>query len=143
MQRNGIPDFQDFIANSPIYTKFANDTLAQEVFEFLSTPQSVYAMIVASENKDAALFALVSQLDSQFGGRRSADFSLADDFSKQAIGNMARVILEPFGYVPMGRRKISSSKSANITSATAYAKTVTPRLRAVQVVNIEAVTATE
>jgi len=126
--------FNDFILKSPSYKKFDGNSEAIHIFEnILSTNENIIAMIDVSEEGKPALSACLSQVESYYKNQASPIFDLQDNFSKQALGNMVRVILEPFGYLTKSQKDIPKRFNAQfVTSATVYVKTGPATMRVVK-----------
>ena len=117
--------YDDFIKKAPIYKKFLTNTEAIHIFEsILSDDNNIIAMIDISEAGKPALCACLSEIEGYYDSQASPSFDLRDNFAKQALGTMVRVILEPFGYLTKIQKDVSRSYRAKyITSATSYEKT--------------------
>lgn len=117
--------FYDFIQKAPNYKKFDGNSEAIHIFEnILSDDANIIAMIDISEAGKPALCACLSQVESYYQSQTSPIFDLTDNFTKQALGTMVRVILEPFGYLTKSQKDIPKSFNAQfVTSAMTYTKT--------------------
>jgi len=117
--------FNDFIQNAPNYKKFDGNLEAIHIFKnILSDDDNIIAMIDISEAEKPALCACLSQVESYYKSQSSPIFNLTDNFTKQALGTMVRVILEPFGYLIKSQKNIPKSFNPQfVTSAMTYAKT--------------------
>jgi hypothetical protein len=137
MNQDGTADFTDFIEKAPIYSKYELNPMAQAIFATLSTPDNILAMVQASNRGEAALFACLPELRSKYGEQKVFDFG--EDFSKQCLGTMVKIILEPFGYRPSGGRgRIARIAPLYISSAAVYRKEEgEARLQVVQHVTVE------
>lgn len=138
MNDNGTHDFEDFLDQQPIYSKYRNNNTAKQIYELLSNIQNIHAMLIASDSGVPALAASITEIERLFAKQK--DFDLTDDFTKQALGAMVKTILEPFGYTPVKRKVIPKDKSSQfITSAAVYSRTREPRLNLIQKLSIERV----
>lgn len=117
--------FNDFIQNAPNYKKFDGNVEAIHIFEtILSDEQNIISMIDISEVGKPALCACLSQVENYYQNQSSPIFNLTDNFTKQALGTMVRVILEPFGYLTKSQKNIPKSFNPQfVTSSMTYAKT--------------------
>ena len=103
--------FADFIRNAPNYNRFENNKQAQYIFEnILSDDSNIIAMIDVSESGKPALCACINQVEEYYLSQQipllDPDlFDLRDNYTKQALGTMVKVILEPFGYQPSSQKK--------------------------------------
>lgn len=132
-----LNNFDDFLKKYPKYGKFANNSVAEQIFKTMSGLQEIQSMLLASESDKPALSACVSNLEKKYGNQSIFDFN--DDFSKQAVGAMIKVILEPFGYIPIKQKRISPTVSKYFTSASVYKQLQHPRLKIIQKLEIEPV----
>ncbi|OFV71149.1 hypothetical protein [Acetobacterium wieringae] len=116
--------FNDFIAKAPNYKKFDGNSEAIHIFEnILSDDKNIIAMIDISEAGKPALCACLSQIENFYQNQVSPIFDLRDNFTKQALGTMVRVVLEPFGYLTKSQKDIPKSFNALfVTSAMTYTK---------------------
>lgn len=126
MNQNGTNDFNDYLDEYPKYKKFASNIVAKQIFDYLSELENINLMILASEADKPALSACIAKIENQFGNQTV--FDLNDDFTKQAFGAMVKVILEPFGYLPIKQKRVSSN---TLSSASVYEKKGNPRLELV------------
>jgi len=93
---NGINDFDDFLNVNPIYREFEHNPVAIEIFKRLSEAQNVQKMIWAINSGKPALSGCISVIELRYEEQTS--FDLTDGFTKDCLGAMVKVILEPFGY---------------------------------------------
>lgn len=76
-----------------------------DIMDFLSSPESVNKMIVASEMGLPVLTPIVKELEKKFGN--SANFPLNHNgenhnaTNRQNIGRMVKFIMKQFGYIPV------------------------------------------
>lgn len=114
--------FKDFIVNAPNYKKYAGDATAIHIFEnILSKDENIIAMIDTSESGKPALSACITEVENYFLCQNNPLFDLNDDFAKQALGRMVRVILEPFGYLPKSQKDMPKfCNSKFVRSAMTY-----------------------
>lgn len=75
-------------------------------------------MIDASEHGKPALSGCIEALLDKFPDLRKDEFKT--NYNKQAIGFMVKVILEPFGYEPIGQKRMPSTMKDFFSSASAY-----------------------
>lgn len=117
------PTFGDFIIKYPKYQKFSGSKSAQEVFDYLSQPETIFKMTTANDIGKAALAGCIVGLEDNFVKNSGFDFTQRDgssDTVKQAVGSMIKVILEPFGYTPKVQKKLTVGLSDFFASATHY-----------------------
>jgi hypothetical protein len=122
--------FSDFIKNAPNYNKFEANPQARYIFEdILSEDTNIIAMIDVSESGKPALCACLQQVEDYYREQQIALldpdlFDLRDNFTKQALGTMVKVVLEPFGYQPNSQKNIPKKYQAKyVKSAMTYEKT--------------------
>lgn len=126
--------FNDFIQKAPNYKKFDGNSEAIYIFEnILSDDDNIIAMIDISEANKPALCACLSKVESYYKQQSSPIFDLKDNFTKQALGTMIRIILEPFGYLTKTQKDIPKSYNAQFfTSAMTYSKTGSATMKVVK-----------
>ncbi|WP_366923866.1 hypothetical protein MFMK1_000782 [Metallumcola ferriviriculae] len=126
--------FNDFIRKAPNYKKFKGNAEAIHIFnEILSDDQNIIVMIDASEAGKPALCACLEQVEDYYLSQAFPTFDLRDNFTKQALGTMVRIVLEPFGYLTKSQKDIPKSYNARfVTSAMTYAKTGPATMRVVR-----------
>jgi hypothetical protein len=114
--------FSDFIEKAPNYKKFDGNAEAIYVFEkILSRDDSIISMIDTSESGKPALCARLLEVEDYCRNHPKSEFNLTNNFAKQALGTMVRVILEPFGYITEKQKDIPKSYKAQfVTSAMTY-----------------------
>lgn len=135
MRADGLPDFQDFITEYPKYGKYAKNPVAQQIFNDLEDYHVIQSMINYSDMDKPALAAPIPQLEAKYGGQNV--FDLSDDFTKQCLGTMVKVILSPFGYVPVKQKDMPKGQSKFVKSASVYHKKRSERLKLVQKLSVE------
>lgn len=111
--------FQDFTVSAPFCRKFESNAYYQKVFDFLSQDEIIIKMIEASENERPALAACCQELEAFCKNFPSSEFKF-DHETKQNIGRMIKVILEPFGYIPNKSKGISDKISKQFQNASCY-----------------------
>lgn len=131
--------FADFIHNAPNYNKFENNPQARYIFEsILSDDSNIIAMIDVSESGKPALCACLEQVEEYYLKQQIALldpdlFDLRDNFTKQALGTMVKVVLEPFGYKPSTQKNIPKKYQAKyVKSAMTYEKTGAASMKVVR-----------
>ncbi|WP_018704811.1 hypothetical protein [Anaeromusa acidaminophila] len=117
--------FSDFLQKAPNYKKFSGNAEAIHIFDtILSEDQNIIAMIDISEAGKPALCACLAQIENYYESQSSPQFDLKDNFTKQALGTMVRIVLEPFGYLTRSQKDIPKSYQPKyVTSAMTYEKT--------------------
>ena len=113
-----LSTYQDFINHNPRYQQLANDTEFHNIFDFLSEKMNIVKMIEACKWNKPALSACVEDLEVKFPDLLKNPYN--DYFIKQSIGAMIKVVLAPFGYVPLVPKRLSNVKSNFFTSAHTY-----------------------
>lgn len=119
MKTDGRYDFEDFLTQNPKYNKYSDNPVAKEIFTFMNELENINSMIIASTQDKPALSFIISNVENLYGNQKL--FDLSDDFTKQAVGTMAKTILKPFGYEPFRQKRLSSKDSSKFfTSASVY-----------------------
>lgn len=126
--------FNDFIDQYPNYKQFQNSRVAQHVFnEILSRDENMIAMADISDQQKPALAACILEVENYCEQNDDGLFSLTNNFAKQALGTMVKVILYPLGYETTIQKSMPRSLSTKyVGSAMAYEKRKEPRLRIVK-----------
>ncbi|MCW2276951.1 hypothetical protein [Heliophilum fasciatum] len=137
MKDNGMSDFRDFIDSYPKYSKYTNNVIAEKIFELLSDLENVNKMILTSQADKPALSACIQQIEELFGEQNT--FDLTDDFTKQALGTMVKVVLQPFGYDAIKQKDMPKGLSKYVRSASVYSKNSLPKLKLVTKLSVEKV----
>ena len=94
-----------FIEWYPRYREAFKDPVFEEVYDFINSPHSVWAMAQASENGKPALSGVVKELESKF----AANFDFDNPMNRRMIGSMIKEILHDFGYRRKGQRLVPNS----------------------------------
>lgn len=98
----------------PRYREVMGKPIFQEVYRFLSSPHSIWAMAKASENSKPALTGVVKELENKFTG----SFDLDNPMNRRMIGSMIKEIIHDFGFRRKGQRLVSNS--SYFTTASYY-----------------------
>ena len=128
-----IMTFQDFC--DKYNQNLKNNQGAQNVFDYLATPSTIYNMEVFSDVGLPAISGIVSYLEQNYSN--SPTFPLSDFRNRQIVGRMVKYILGFYGYTPLAggldeRAKLRSfSRSQYFKTASVYALTDTPQRRIV------------
>ncbi len=131
--------FDDFIKIAPNYKKFEKSRDAKYIFEnILSKDENIILMIDLSEFNKPALCACVKEVEDYFCKKSNSDFDLNDNFTKQALGTMVKVILDSFGYKPKktnSQKEIPKSyQTKYLRSATVYELSGNPKMKVVRTI---------
>ena len=94
-----------FIEWHPRYREAFKDPVFEEVYDFIASPHSVWAMVQASENGKPALAGIVKELESKF----ATSFDFDNPMNRRMIGSMIKEIVHDFGYRRKGQRMVSNS----------------------------------
>lgn len=89
----------------PRYREVMAKPVFQEVYRFLSSPHSIWAMAKAGENGKPALTGVVKELESKFAG----SFDFDNPMNRRMIGSMIKEIIHDFGFRRKGQRLVSNS----------------------------------
>ncbi len=116
--------FIDFIKENPSCSKFEGNPTAIELFELLSTDESIIAMIDTSDAGYPALAARVETIKKFYDGLKNPSIDMTDDFTRKAVGRMVKTILKPFGYEISSQKNLPKyAKGYYFISASCYHKT--------------------
>lgn len=130
--------FNDFITNAPNYKKFNGNSEAEYIFNnILSRDDNIIAMIDLSNNNInlPALCASITEIENYYSSKTNPIFDLKDNFTKQALGTMVRIILEPFGYQTKSQKDVPKAYGSKfVKSAKTYELTGTPTMKVVRII---------
>lgn len=117
-----LATFDDYIQQNPHCRKFENDDDMHNVFEFLSREYILLQMLAASDAGKPAIAPVAENIEHFFiDSSKAHDNSLDDNFTRQAIGLMAKTILAPFGYVVWKQKDLpKGSRATKFQSASTY-----------------------
>lgn len=133
-------NYQDFFKEpeNRKYVKFENNREVENVFNFMTKPEIIDKMIMASEQKRPALEGIIQDIEAIFP--LSPDFNLKEDYTlRKALGSMVKYIISDFGYEVNIQKDIS--KGTYIKSATHYSfNQLKAKKRLVRNITIENIT---
>ena len=89
----------------PRYREAFKDPVYRELYDYLASPQNIYAMSQACEAGKPALSGVVKDLERKFSGR----FDFDNPMNRRMIGSMIKEIIYDFGYRRKGQRLVSNS----------------------------------
>ena len=112
-------NYNDFLKENPICSKFATNADAKKVFDFLNTDAIIIQMIESCEQGKPALSGCVNEVEAFYDAMGTAAISFKDDGTRQAVGRMIKTILDPFGYRVTKKKDISKEKKAKYFKAAA------------------------
>jgi len=116
--------YADFIQANPNCSKFASNRDAMVIFDFLNQDTNIIRMVDFSEMGKPALSGCVLALEAFFDQMQNPTITLADGFTRTAVGRMVKTILEPFGYRPTSQKSFPRDYVLKyFTSASCYRKT--------------------
>lgn len=126
--------FNDFLTKAPNYNSFAGNPDAIHIFEeILSKDENIISMIDFSEAGKLALAACIEEVENFYTNQANPTFHLTNNFTKQALGTMVRVILEPFGYLPKNQKEMPKRANAKfVKSSMLYEKSGPATLQVVR-----------
>jgi hypothetical protein len=125
--------FEDFIKQYPNYKQYQNSKLAHLVYnDILSRDDNMIAMADISDARKPALAACIQEVESFCEQHEDGIFSLTNNFAKQALGTMVKVILEPLGYLTTIQKNMPRGLAKYVGSAMAYEKKRELSLRVVK-----------
>lgn len=114
--------YQDFIQANPNCSKYAEDPVAQAIFELLSQDEAIIAMIQESDQDKPALGPCALQIEAYIESLTEPSFDIKNDFERTVVGRMIKAILEPFGYRITKQKDLSKRwKGKYFSSASCYA----------------------
>ena len=105
-------NYQDFLADNRNCSGFADNPDAMALFDFLNQDENIIAMVESCEANKPALAGCVEAVEAFFENMTNPTFDLNDDFTRTVVGRMVKTVIEPFGYVPRGHRKLSKNCNA-------------------------------
>lgn len=128
--------FKEFIEENKSFSGFEYDLVANYVFEnILSKDDNLISMIECNEAGEPALCGCLKEVEQYCEINNLTQFSLQNDFSKQALGRMVRTVLLPFGYESKSQKKIPTKYNAKfVKSAMTYSKTQPASLKVVKTI---------
>ncbi len=103
-----------FIEWYPRYRSAFKEDVFKDVYNFLSRPESIWAMVQVSSEGKPALNGVVKELEESFEGL----FEFNNPMNRRMIGSMIKEILHDFGYRRKGQRMVSNSQY--FTTASCY-----------------------
>jgi len=112
--------FQDFIDDNPNCKKYDGNPDAMEVFDILSLNENIVKMIDANSAGKPALTPCIKTIENFIISRPNPTIDLTDDFTKQAVGRMAKTILKPFGYKPSRQKDLPKDLNARYFKSATY-----------------------
>ena len=99
------------------YIRYETNPIVKDAFEYMSLPENIDKMIIATNNNRPALEGIIEEVEKKFPN--SLDFDLENDYTlRKALGSMVKYILSDFGYEVNIQKNIS--KGSYIKSATNY-----------------------
>ena len=114
--------FDQFIKENPICAKFEYNKDAQAVFEILNRKSNIIKMLEISEFKKPALSVCLREIEDYYENQPHPTIDLSDDFTRNTIGRMVRMILYPYGYRVDTQKELPKKyKSKYFSSASCYA----------------------
>ena len=125
--------YQDFLADNRNCAGFADNVEAIALFDFMNQDEQLIAMVESCEAGNPALAGCVEAVEAFYEKMQQPTIDLKDDFTRRTVGRMVKTIIEPFGYVPNGHRKLTKNCNARyFTSASLYACTGHATMRVVK-----------
>ena len=117
--------FRDFIRDTNNkYQKYEYDPTANAVYNFLSQQRSIYVMLLSNDVADtSALQPLARTIEDMCDGTSFALDVTVDtdaDNRKRCVGSMVRHVIQPYGYLPTHKRKVSGAR--NFVTAMHYSR---------------------
>lgn len=97
---------QRFLEWYPQHRSTLESKRLKKIYDFLSRPDNLWAMVQESEEKRPALNGVVRELEKEFGD--SVDFH--NPLVRRMVGGMIKEILNDFGYRRKGQKMVSHSE---------------------------------
>ena len=115
--------FTDFLNENPTCVKFADNSDAKKLFDFLSEEINIIDMIAVCDLNKPALAACACKIEKFVEANALSQIDLTDKFTRTMIGRMIKTILSPFGYLPTTQTDLPLNARGQIfTSGTRYEK---------------------
>ena len=119
---NGPISFIEFIDDFTTNSCVASSKTAQEIYEKIICRDDVRIQMAAlSDVGITALSACAIEIK-ELCAQPTSDLSLDTKVIRQTIGRMVAAALEPLGYVPYKRGRVSAGEASPFTSAKVYKK---------------------
>lgn len=99
-------DVNRFLQWYPRYRQAFTDPVYHELYKFIASPQSIWAMAQASEAGKPALNGIVKELENKFEDR----FDFHNPTNRRMIGSMIKEVIHDFGFRRKGQSKVSNSQ---------------------------------
>ncbi len=118
-------DFQNFIEEHPICSKYQDNADAKAIFDFLNQDECIIKMIESADQDKPALAGCAADLEAFYDSRSDWTMDFKDDgFTRKTVGRMIKTILKPFGYRVTKQKDFTKDKKGKyFTSASCYALT--------------------
>lgn len=126
--------FNQVLDGNRIKNELKDNPSFKDIFDILNADESLISAIDASEVNKPALSANVNKIEDYVTDNPSCDIDLTDDATKQAIGTLQKIVLEPFGYTPVKSKRLTNSKF--FSSAACYELTSPARLKIIKTISI-------
>lgn len=126
--------FNQVLGANRIKNELKDNPSFKAIFNILNTDESLISAIDISEVNRPALSANVSKIEDYVLNNPSCGINLTDDATKQAIGTLQKIVLEPFGYTPVKSKRLTNSKF--FSSAACYELNSPARLKIIKTISI-------
>ena len=126
--------FNQVLDGNRIKNELKDNPSFKDIFDILNADESLISAIDASEVNKPALSANVNKIEDYVTDNPSCDIDLTDDATKQAIGTLQKIVLEPFGYTPVKSKRLTNSKF--FSSAACYELNSPARLKIIKTISI-------
>ena len=131
--------FRQFLQQAKRYKNKCESTEAEFLYEhILSRDQTITQMIHLSDLNKPALLACIDEIEEYCTSLDVEIFDIQKTFYRQAIGRMVKSILQPFGYIKYGEKRLHKRLGGVIKSASTYKKQTVGYLRSQCVIRLNA-----
>ena len=114
--------YQDFIQANPNCSKYAEDPVAQAIFELLSQEEAIEAMKREAEQDKPALGPCALQIEAYAATLDEHSFDIKKGYNRTVVGRMVKTILKASGYYPTKRKALPKERQGQyFSSASCYA----------------------
>ena len=104
-------DWTDLEENKKYQTLFETKGMC-ELFSKIAKEVNVEKMMDYSRKGRPAIEAVIEDIEDYVEERIDCEVDLSDNLTKQGLGSICKVILEPYGFKKVGKKNISSKKNA-------------------------------